>query len=584
MTENGARFVRAAGQDEVEAAGCTAVQVAGHVVALFAHGGEIHAVDNRCPHMGFPLEQGTVKDGILTCHWHHARFDLESGGTFDQFADDVRVFPVEIRDGEVWVDVAWHDDPRSHQRERLQVGLERDISLVIGKAVLALLDGGGDPVEPFRAGLSFGTRYRRRGWGQGLTILTCVMNLLPHLDEAARPRALYQGLSAVARESFGHPPRFPIRPLPTLEADIPTLKRWFRQFVEVRDAEGAERCIVSAVQAGADDVQMADMLFAAVTDHRYIDIGHPADFTNKAFEALDLAGWEYAEQALTSLVTGYTSAARMEESNSWRHPVDLIAILEKAFELLPKALEKGRRARADRFTWDHRDELIPLLHGDDPQAISEGLLAALESGAMEVQLAATVSYAAALRIARFHTSNEFPDWDTALHTFTFANAIEQGIRRAPSAELLRGVFDAAMSVYLDRFLNIPAARLPEPGSKVAEPAAVLATFPALLDQQQQVNAAGERVVQYLSGGATAEKLLATMGHLLLREDRDFHTIQTVEAAFRQYRFLEGSEAGSHVLIAAARYLAAHAPTVRAQGQTYEIANRLHRGDRLFEEV
>ena len=80
MTENGARFVRAAGQDEVEAAGCTAVQVAGHVVALFAHGGEIHAVDNRCPHMGFPLEQGTVKDGILTCHWHHARFDLESGG------------------------------------------------------------------------------------------------------------------------------------------------------------------------------------------------------------------------------------------------------------------------------------------------------------------------------------------------------------------------------------------------------------------------------------------------------------------------------------------------------------------------
>jgi threonine dehydratase len=228
--------------------------------------------------------------------------------------------------------------------------------------------------------------------------------------------------------------------------------------------------------------------------------------------------------------------------------------------------------------------LIPLLHGDDPQAISEGLLAALESGAMEVQLAATVSYAAALRIARFHTSNEFPDWDTALHTFTFANAIEQGIRRAPSAELLRGVFDAAMSVYLDRFLNIPAARLPEPGSKVAEPAAVLATFPALLDQQQQVNAAGERVVQYLSGGATAEKLLATMGHLLLREDRDFHTIQTVEAAFRQYRFLEGSEAGSHVLIAAARYLAAHAPTVRAQGQTYEIANRLHRGDRLCDEV
>jgi len=73
-----------------------------------------------------------------------------------------------------------------------------------------------------------------------------------------------------------------------------------------------------------------------------------------------------------------------------------------------------------------------------------------------------------------------------------------------------------------------------------------------------------------------------LGKLLLREDRDFHTIQTVEAAFNQYLLLEGTEEATHMLIAAARYLAAHAPTVRAQGQTYQIAQRLHRGDRLFE--
>ena len=65
--------------------------------------GRVFALDNRCPHMGFPLHRGSVCDGILTCHWHHARFDLESGGTFDQFADDVRAFPVEIRDGAVWL-------------------------------------------------------------------------------------------------------------------------------------------------------------------------------------------------------------------------------------------------------------------------------------------------------------------------------------------------------------------------------------------------------------------------------------------------------------------------------------------------
>ena len=57
--------------------------------------------------MGFPLNQGTVKDGILTCHWHHARFDLMNGGTFDQWAGDVTSFPVEIRNqNEVWIDVS----------------------------------------------------------------------------------------------------------------------------------------------------------------------------------------------------------------------------------------------------------------------------------------------------------------------------------------------------------------------------------------------------------------------------------------------------------------------------------------------
>jgi hypothetical protein len=73
-----------------------------------------------------------------------------------------------------------------------------------------------------------------------------------------------------------------------------------------------------------------------------------------------------------------------------------------------------------------------------------------------------------------------------------------------------------------------------------------------------------------------------IGKLLLREDRDFHTIQAVEAALQQAGRWQGTEAGTNVLIAAARYLAAHAPTVRAQGQTYDIARRLHRGERLFE--
>ena len=87
------QYVLCAKVSEVEATGCSVVRIEGHTLALFTDSGKIYAVDNRCPHMGFPLHRGTVNDGILTCHWHHARFDLASGGTFDQWADDVRSFP-----------------------------------------------------------------------------------------------------------------------------------------------------------------------------------------------------------------------------------------------------------------------------------------------------------------------------------------------------------------------------------------------------------------------------------------------------------------------------------------------------------
>jgi nitrite reductase/ring-hydroxylating ferredoxin subunit len=557
-------FQHAAALDDVRRLGSLVAHVDGHTLALFADGDDVRAVDNRCPHMGFPLHRGTLHDGILTCHWHHARFDVATGGTFDQWADDLRVFPVELRDGEVWVNLAPLGDPLAHRRARLHDGLERNIALVVAKSVIGLVDGGADPVDPFRIGLDFGARYRAGGFGQGLTIHVCLANLLPALDADDRAHALHHGLSAVAMDSAGTAPRFPVRPLPGDETDIAVLTRWFRQFVEVRDSDGAERCIVSAVRAGATDRQLADMLFAAATDHRYIRTGQVLDFTNKALESLDLVGWDrgLAEIVLASLATEYAEADRMEESNAWRHPVDVVAILERAFDELPST---GTGAAAV-------DEGVLL--GDDPQAIADELAGALRNGASAESLAAAVARAAAVRIARFHTSNEFGDWDTALHTFTFANAVHQGLRRSPSPELLRGVFDAAMSIYLDRFLNVPAARLPEPHGE-ADPSDLLALF----DHQQQVNEAGALVATYLGTGGEPDALHAALGKALLREDRDFHTIQCVEAAHRQFQLT-----GDHIFpIAAARYLAAHAPPVRAQGQTYHIARRLHRGEKLYED-
>ncbi len=180
--------------EELERDGHKVVSVDGRVVLILLEKGRVFALDNRCPHMGFPLHRGTVRDGILTCHWHHAKFDLAGGCTFDPFADDVTSFRVEVRDGEVWLDPQPIEEDRLvHWTRKLHEGLEQDIRLVLAKSVIGLseLDA---TTEALRKAALFGVRNRAAGWSTGLSILTCMANVLPTLDEADRPLAVYHGL------------------------------------------------------------------------------------------------------------------------------------------------------------------------------------------------------------------------------------------------------------------------------------------------------------------------------------------------------------------------------------------------------
>ncbi|MBT5532747.1 Rieske (2Fe-2S) protein, partial [Candidatus Poribacteria bacterium] len=219
----------------------------------------------------------------------------------------------------------------------------------------------------------------------------------------------------------------------------------------------------------------------------------------------------------------------------------------------------------------------------DPIAIIEELKGAIGAGAEITQLTQTLAYAASLRIAQFHTKNELGDWIAVLHTYTAANALHQCAKRAPSTELLRGVFHGAMPVYFDRWFNRPAARLPvhrrETAALSDDADTLLTGLLALSDAQGEVDAAGTHAYRYMSLGHRRERLLQTLGKSLLREDGEFHSYQMLEAAFTQADELD-EERARVALVAATRYLAAHAPTLRALGQTATLAMRLHRGEQL----
>jgi len=426
----------------------------------------------------------------------------------------------------------------------------------------------------------------RDGWGVGLTILTALANLLPVLPEEEAYLALFHGARRVAADCDGEPPRRERAPLRS-QPDPVTLKRWLRRWTNVRHREAAERTLLTAIAAGLSPAVLADTLVAAATERAFADTGHSLDFINKAVECLDLIGWEHAAAVLPTVVGQMVAARGAEESTAWRQPVDLVALCEQAASELPQLFATGRGVHG----WSDHAALARELLGDDPVGIVDALKAAIRAGAASTDLSRSLAYAAALRVARFGNANEHSDWETAHHVFTYANAVDQMLKRIGTANshgAVRGILHGAMALYLTRYLNVPPARIPGEGDEQLDdlPADAETICAALLDafdRQRQVDVAARLVARHLKLGHSPQALIATLARAVLREDAGFHAYQMLEAGVRQFTEWDNTDEGRHILIAVARYLAAHSPTERAALQTADIARRLMRGGELHQE-
>ena len=66
--------------------------------------GTVYALEDQCSHQEYPLADGELDGGDVVCVYHGARFDASSGRNKGLPAiRPVKVFPVEIRDGDIYV-------------------------------------------------------------------------------------------------------------------------------------------------------------------------------------------------------------------------------------------------------------------------------------------------------------------------------------------------------------------------------------------------------------------------------------------------------------------------------------------------
>ena len=100
----GRRWKAAIADEELAEGTPVAKEVQGVKVLLYRSGGRVYALSSRCNHLGGPLEQGKIEDGVVECPWHASRFRLEDGQVM-QGPARVRqpVWETRVKDGTIEV-------------------------------------------------------------------------------------------------------------------------------------------------------------------------------------------------------------------------------------------------------------------------------------------------------------------------------------------------------------------------------------------------------------------------------------------------------------------------------------------------
>jgi nitrite reductase (NADH) small subunit len=97
-------MIKVAKFSEIPEGGSKLVMVNDIPIALFNIKGKIHAWDNRCPHRGGSLADGNISNKIIQCKFHLWEFDVETACAAANPKIKVKLFSVEIKDGNIIID------------------------------------------------------------------------------------------------------------------------------------------------------------------------------------------------------------------------------------------------------------------------------------------------------------------------------------------------------------------------------------------------------------------------------------------------------------------------------------------------
>lgn len=417
-------------------------------IALFQENGVIYAIDNRCPHEGYPLAEGTVDgDCVLTCNWHNWKFRLQDGECI-LGGDHVTAYPTKIEAGFVWIELS-ASDLQAIER-KIVAGLnvafqERDFGRIC-REITRLEFNGCDPLNAVRESIRWASESLEYGTTHSMPATADWIKLAGRYEDNWEKKlvCLSEAVDHFAWDSLRHP-AYPFS-ANTLEFDTHS----FLQAIESEDHATAEGMISQSLNSGLHWRELEEV-FTKVALRHYNDFGHSLIYVHKVAPLLACLGDDLEQAILLPLTRSLCYSTREDlipEFKAYAPTLDQLCepLLKPASSNeplsspFPANLEKS-------FEWIK--ESMPVYSVNE---IYDVLLEACAKNWLYYELEYQSSYE--------NPVSDNVGWLDFTHAITFANAVRTQCEKFPKlwkqGLLQMACFLGRNRKYIDCDLNVEA--------------------------------------------------------------------------------------------------------------------------------
>lgn len=548
---------------ELAALDVKTVRAHGQTVAVFrAADGAIYAVDNRCPHEGYPLSQGYVRDCVLTCAWHNFKFDLRDGSCL--VGDEhLRTFPVRIVDEKIEVEIRPLDPntviPSSLDGLRTAI-LERKIGQAARDVIrLAMADMSAETI--FAHGLAVDALHGEYGLSHAMAVAADALEMVQRYPGAEMVVPILPAFDIASEAVVRRPPRPTAAPIAPVGDPVSTGEK-LREAVEAEDAAKAEGILRGALAAGWGREIVEPWLWQLCADH-FLDFGHAQIYQSKIFDFIDRIGAEFGPDLLAAHLVGIVYGTREETLPPWSKYREVMDAAKPRYveflrrqPSLPPALATAvamatpkpapALALAPVAKWDGLAFRECVLEGKAVE-VGQELTVALGASVPVSAIIDELSVAAAERLLRFDVAIDFDAtvqdaWLDVTHRLTAVNALRAAWERFAGPDVLRLIYMTARFVNVARAYDLPVAQRFSTAADSADTrdADALRTAIVTAIRARQTQLAITATATYCAQDFSLDALAHTLDDFNLRESavRPIvigHCIKTTVAAFDEAR-------------------------------------------------